>query len=212
MKKILIGLCIGIFCVSLVNSYFNKTQTALANGVIRFHVVANSDTAADQNLKLKVRNRVINQMSTLFDKDGNIATAREVIINNMEFIKQAAKDEVQKNGFSYDVRVSLGKSDFPTKDYGKIVLPAGSYEALKIEIGKAEGKNWWCVLFPPLCFVNENCVSYTNDGAKMVMASVGKENAELVKKDKSPKVQLKFKSYEVWQTGKKKLAYLFGIK
>lgn len=212
MKKILAVLGIGFFCVVMVNSYFNKTQTALAKGVIRLHVLANSDTVEDQELKLKVRDRIINEMNGIFSDGGDVSLAREVIVNNIEKIKQIAVDEVKKNGFSYDVNVSLNHSGFPTKSYGEIVLPAGNYEALKVEIGKAKGQNWWCVLFPPLCFVDESCVSYSSEGAKMVMANVGSENAELIKKEKSPKVQLKFKSYEIWQSGKQRLAYLFGIR
>ncbi len=207
MKKILAVLCIGFFCVLIINSYFEKTEAALAKGVIRFHVIANSDSDEDQALKLKVRDRVIKEMNSLFDENEDVTSAREVIINNIPRITKLARDEILKNGYCYDVYVSLGKSDFPTKDYGDIVLPAGSYEALKIEIGNAGGKNWWCVLFPPLCFVDESAVSYNYAGAKMVSASVGKENGDMVKKKKSPAVELKFKTYEMWQNGKQKLAY-----
>ena len=212
MKKILAVLCIGFFCVSAINSYFNKTQAAIAHGVIRLHVLANSNSSEDQALKLKVRDRIISEMKSSFSLDGDIILAREVIMNNKEKIRSIAKDEVEKNGFSYDVNISLGQSDFPTKNYGEIVLPAGKYEALKIEIGKAQGQNWWCVLFPPLCFVDESCVSYSSEGAKMVAKNVGEENAELIRKEKTPKVKLKFKSYELWQNGKRRLAYLFGMK
>lgn len=210
MKKILAVLCVGCFCLSIVNLYFEKTETALADGVIRFHVLANSDSKADQELKLKVRDRVICELEPLFDKNGDIPAAREVIINNIEKIKNVATDEIKKQGFDYSVNVSLGNSKFPTKEYGDIVLPAGNYEALKIEIGRAEGKNWWCVLFPPLCFVDESCVTFTGYGAGRLVASVGESNADFIKKEKSPRVRLKFKSYEIWQSGKQSIAYLFG--
>ena len=210
MKKTLAVLCIGFFCISVINSYFGKTSDALANSVIRFHVLANSDKEEDQSLKLKVRDRIIKEMEPLFDKNGDISAAREVIIENMDKIKTVAKDEVKKHGFDYDVNVSLGNSYFPTKEYGDVVLPTGNYEALKIEIGDARGQNWWCVLFPPLCFVDESCVSESTSTGKLV-ANVGKENAELVKKEKSSGVKLKFKSYEIWQSGKQKIACFFGI-
>ena len=151
-------------------------------------------------------------MNTMFDANGDIVSARSTVKENIDKIKLAAEDEISKNGYDYKVKVSLGKSDFPTKDYGEIVLPAGSYEALKIEIGEAEGQNWWCVLFPPLCFVDESCVSCTSQSAEAVIDSVGERNASLVKKDKSPKVELKFKTYEMWQTGKQKIAYTLGLK
>ena len=212
MKKILIVLGIGFFCTLIINSYFASTEAALAKGVIRFHVIANSDSDEDQNLKLKVRDRIINEMNCMFDENGDITSARDVICANIDDIESYAMEEIKKNGYDYDVKVSLGKSDFPTKDYGDIVLPAGSYEALKVEIGKAEGKNWWCVLFPPLCFVDESAVSYSSSGAQKVVASVGQANADLVQKDKSPQVELKFKSYEMWQSGKQKLAFYLGMK
>ena len=209
MKKFLAVLCIGCFCISAVNSYFEKTSTALADGVIRFHILANSDTKEDQSLKLKVRDRIIKEMEPLFDENGDIPGARDIIIANMEKIKSIAEDEVKKQGFDYDVSVSLGQSYFPTKEYGDVVLPTGTYEALKIKIGNAKGQNWWCVLFPPLCFVDESCVSGSNSTGKLV-SNVGKDNAELIKKEKSPGVKLKFKSYELWQNGKQKIACFFG--
>lgn len=211
MKKILIAVSIGFFCVLMLNMYFENTETALAESVIRLHVLANSDEARDQELKLKVRNRIINEMSSLFNSDEDIDIARETIVNNMDRIEEIAKDEIQKNGYDYGVRVSLGKSDFPTKDYGEVILPAGSYEALKVEIGEAEGKNWWCVLFPPLCFVDESTVSFDTKEAAAIEQSLGKNDAELIRKDKSPAVKIKFKSYEIWQTGKRKIAYMLGI-
>lgn len=212
MKKILIVLSIGFFCTLIINSYFSSTEAALAKGVIRFHVIANSDSEDDQKLKLKVRDRIINEMNCMFDENGDITSARDVICANIDDIESYAMEEIRKNGYDYDVKVRLGKSDFPTKDYGDIVLPAGSYEALKVEIGKAEGKNWWCVLFPPLCFADESAVSYSSSGAQKVAASVGEANAELVQKHKSPQVELKFRSYEIWQSGKQKLAYYLGMK
>ena len=151
MKKFLLALGIGFICIFVLNFHFESTEAALASQVIRFHVLANSNTDADQKLKLKVRDRVINEMNNLFDSNGDIALARCTVIENIDKIKAIAKDEILKNGYSYDVKVSLGSSDFPTKNYGEIVLPAGTYEALKIEIGSAEGQNWWCVLFPSLC-------------------------------------------------------------
>jgi len=212
MKKLVYSLCIGFFCVLMFNSYFESTEAALAKEVIRFHVLANSDEAYDQELKLKVRERIINEMSKMFDKNGDICDAREVIESNLTKIKNIAKDEIQKNGYNYDVKVSLGKSEFPTKEYGEIVLPAGSYEALIVEIGKGKGQNFWCVLFPPLCFVDEGLVSCNTDAGKQLVSSLEPNDAELIKKDKSPKVLLKFKSYEMWQTGKQKLSYVLGLK
>ena len=100
-------------------------------------------------------------------------------------------------------------SDFPTKEYGNIILPAGSYEALKIEIGDAKGKNWWCVLFPPLCFVDETCVIPSSEAMDKIEDSLGEDGKEFVSKDKSSSVEFRFKTYEMWQNGKQRIAMWF---
>lgn len=212
MKKFLLALGIGFICLFILNSNFKSTEAALASNVIRFHVLANSDEVYDQKLKLKVRNRIIKEMEHFFDTNGDITSARCAVLYNIETIEGFAKDEIEKNGYSYDVRVSLGNSYFPTKNYGEIVLPEGNYEALKIEIGKAEGQNWWCVLFPPLCFVDEACVSCSSEAADEIKNAVGKENATLLQAEKTPAVRIKFKTYEMWQRGKEKIAYVIGLK
>lgn len=211
MKKFLLALSIGFICLFIINSNFKSTEAALASNVIRFHVLANSDETNDQNLKLKVRNRIIKEMEHFFDNNGDIKTARCAILDNIEKIESIARDEIEKNGFSYNVKASLGNSYFPTKNYGEIVLPEGNYEALKIEIGKAEGQNWWCVLFPPLCFVDESCVSCSSEAADEIKSAVGKENSPLLETEKAPSVKIKFKSYEIWQRSKEKIAYVIGL-
>lgn len=202
MKKIMGALCIGFLCTLILSSGFDATEAALAQSVIRLHVIANSDSAEDQALKLKVRDRIISEAKGIFDETDSVSCAREQIESCIEDLRKTAKDEIRQNGYDYDVRVSLGMSNFPTKEYGNIILPAGSYEALKIEIGEAEGQNWWCVLFPPLCFVDETCVTPTSEAMDKIGEALGDEGREFVSKDKSSDVEFKFKAYEVWQSGK----------
>ena len=208
MKKCITALCIGFFCTLMLHSNFKTTETALANSVLRLHVIANSDSDADQNLKLKVRDRIISETKDMFEAENDIAKVKTITTENLDYIKKIAEDEIKRNGFEYDVSVNFGKSDFPTKEYGNLVLPAGSYEALKVEIGEADGKNWWCVIFPPLCFVDETCVKTDSEAFKMIEKSSNKDISEFVNKEKSSEVELKFKSYEIWQSGRKKLASL----
>lgn len=209
MKKIICALCIGLICAMCINSKFESTEAAFAKSVIRLHVLANSDSKEDQALKLKVRDEVIKKLKPLFDENGDIIAAKNIIEKNIDIIKKCAENVVFKNGYSYKVNVTLGKSDFPTKTYGELVLPAGSYDALKIEIGNAKGHNWWCVLFPPLCFVDETCVSGDTKAAMQIEESIGVENTSYIKKKKDKPAELKFKVYEIWQNGKQKLACLF---
>lgn len=210
MKKIICALCIGFFCTLMLNLQFETTEAALAKSVIRLHVVANSDSDADQALKLKVRDRVIKETEGIFSGEADICTAREDIEQSIDNIQTIAAEEIALNGYDYPVKVSLGMSDFPTKEYGNLILPAGSYEALKIEIGEAKGQNWWCVLFPPLCFVDETCVTASSEAMDTVVQNADGVDSEFISKEKSSGVELKFKAYEMWQSGKKKLAMWFN--
>jgi len=123
-------------------------------GLIRFHVLANSDSPQDQQLKLKVRDRIIAEMKGKLSLSSSVDETREILNNHLYYMKAMAKEELEENNSSYDVQVMLGDYNFPTKKYGDVVLAAGKYEALRIVIGEGEGQNWWCVMFPPLCFID----------------------------------------------------------
>ena len=209
MKKIIFALGIGFLCVIALHFQFESTEAALSENFIRLHVLANSDEKSDQELKLCVRDRIIEETKEIFDENTDFSSAKSDINENLEKIKAIAEDEISENGYDYPVKVTLGMSDFPTKEYGELVLPKGKYEALRVEIGKAEGQNWWCVLFPPLCFVDESCVKVSSAQFTDVTDKLGEKNSEFLKKEKSSDVELKFKAYEIWQSGKKKLAMLF---
>jgi stage II sporulation protein R len=124
------------------------------DNLIRFHVIANSDSSADQNLKLKVRDAVLSALKPDLDRAGTPAEARQTIKKQLDNLEQVARTEVAREGFDYDVSAQYGRFVFPAKTYGSMTLAEGSYPALKLVIGAGEGHNWWCVLFPPLCFVN----------------------------------------------------------
>nr|WP_243426397.1 stage II sporulation protein R [Caldicoprobacter guelmensis] len=130
--------------------YGNATQKEY----IRFHVVANSDSPEDQALKLRVRDKLLEEFGKEFAGIDSIEKEREKVMENIDEIEKIALLEVKRAGKSYPVKVQFGRFSFPTKAYGNLVLPAGEYEALKVVIGKGEGANWWCVMFPPLCFID----------------------------------------------------------
>lgn len=122
--------------------------------LIRLHVLANSDGTEDQRLKLKVRDAVIAYLAPYLEAANNKEAAKKVVVEHQQELITISKEVLSKNGAQYPVNVEIGMFDFPIKAYGNLVLPAGKYEAVRILIGKAEGKNWWCVLFPPLCFID----------------------------------------------------------
>ncbi|WP_077369434.1 stage II sporulation protein R [Anaerosalibacter sp. Marseille-P3206] len=180
MKKIILILSMFIITiVYIVHPYIYEPRCEyeeINDKLIRFHVIANSDSPEDQNLKLKIRDKILEEMGDKFAQSTSIENSRQIIEHNIDKIENLAKDEINKNGKNYDVVATLCQDKFPTKSYGDLTLPAGEYEALKVIIGEGKGKNWWCVMFPPLCFVdithsktttNVNNVNYDlNNGKK----------------------------------------------
>ncbi len=129
-------------------------DTMVPKQSIRLRILANSDTPEDQQLKREIRDRVIVSVQEWAGKMKDIDDARAVIGSHLPQLQQLVDETIKEKGFSYSSRVELAATEFPTKMYGTQVFPAGQYEAVRITIGNAEGKNWWCVLFPALCFVD----------------------------------------------------------
>lgn len=129
-------------------------QQGIAAEILRFHVIANSDSEADQALKLKVRDAVVEYMEVLLEDTQEIGETKSRVRAHMEEIEERAAEVIQAEGCTYPVRAELTECYFPRKSYGDCTFPAGRYQALRLCIGRAEGKNWWCVLFPNLCFID----------------------------------------------------------
>lgn len=154
-KKVLIFFVSAIFVlVFTAASYSCGFGEDLENSVIRLHVLANSDSAEDQALKLRVRDRILKDGRELFKNAKSEEEARRILNENRDFLENSARDEIFSAGYDYPVALNMGKYDFPMKVYENYAFPSGEYEAVRVEIGKAEGQNWWCVMFPPLCFVD----------------------------------------------------------
>ncbi len=130
-----------------------EAQKDIAKNIIRFHVRANSDSEYDQQLKLKVKDAVVDFMQPLLANSSNIDESRQIIQENLDSIIEKAREALQQEGADNEVTAYFENSYFPMKSYGDITFPPGEYEAFRIDIGKGSGKNWWCVLYPPLCFV-----------------------------------------------------------
>lgn len=129
-------------------------NTAIPDESIRLRILAHSDSPQDQAIKMLVRDRVVEQMNSWASEASSIEEARAVVQNNLQQLEQVVGDVLKENGQTYGYKLALSEVEFPTKSYGGLVYPAGQYEALLISLGNAEGRNWWCVLFPPLCFVD----------------------------------------------------------
>ena len=130
---------------------FQKNCDSLSEKVLRLHVLANSDSEADQQLKLKVRDAILQESDRLFQQSDSKEAAMAQMATHLSDVEQVAERTLRKNGCDLPVTAALNKVEFNTRTYGNITLPAGDYDALQVEIGAAKGKNWWCVLFPSLC-------------------------------------------------------------
>lgn len=157
-KKLILILALFIITfIYILNPYIVQTKNLQENPfkenepkIIRFHVRANSDRQEDQELKEKVRDKVLEAMNEKFSSARTLEASRIIIEDNLNNIKEIAEDVLNKERQYYPVNVSLGQELFPIRKYGNMVFPQGEYESLLIEIGQAQGKNWWCVMFPPM--------------------------------------------------------------
>lgn len=151
-KAILCGFLITVITATASGfSAFAQQCDDIRGRVLRLHILANSDSSADQALKLKVRDKILACSGELFGNAPNKAQAEAQAKANLAKIQQVAQDEVKAEGYSYPVKAMLTNMYFTTRTYGDVTLPAGDYDAVRVTIGSAQGHNWWCVLFPPLC-------------------------------------------------------------
>ncbi|WP_148321439.1 MULTISPECIES: stage II sporulation protein R [Clostridia] len=174
--------------------------------LIRFHVIANSDTDEDQNLKLKVRDKVVEALSEKLSNVNSLEEAENVLEENIDYVNEIAKEVIEENNYTYEVTTMLSYENFPDKVYGDCVFPQGNYEAFRVIIGEGKGQNWWCVMFPSLCFVDESKNSVDSSYLKEEIENIEPKNNETINEDKEKNkessnvnngVKFKFKIVEV---------------
>ena len=152
-------LLLSALLMLLFLSNIQCTREIDTNSLIRIHVLASSNSDTDQQLKLKVKDDVIRYLQPALKQSDSLTESRRIILSSLPQIEQTALQTLQQNGCEDTVTLQYGHFDFPVKYYGSFSLPAGNYEALRILIGEGKGRNWWCVLFPPLCFTDSNVSS-----------------------------------------------------
>lgn len=184
------------FFIVTAYSYATNVSKGLSENIFRLHILANSDSEEDQALKLKVRDAILEYMKTLTEDISDKQAVIELSKNHTEDFKQIAEKIIQENGYNYSVNIEIGNFYFPTKYYGNISLPAGNYDALKIEIGDAKGQNWWCSLFPPLCFVSVSSGVVDEEAQAYLKENLSEEEFAIVS-NSSDEVQFKFKIIEM---------------
>ena len=179
-------------------SYTHAVCGTISDSVFRLHVIANSDSVEDQNLKYIVRDNILEYMNSITTGITQKEKIIEIISNNLENFKEIAQNTIYSYGFDYTVSVEIGNFEFPTKTYGDISFPPGFYDALKIKIGNADGQNWWCVMFPPLCFIDVSSGIVPDDSKEVLESELPNEEYQLISGNENEH-KVKFKIVEVLQ-------------
>lgn len=201
-KKFLIIFLLFIIYIALsIFSYSNATCFNISNSVFRLHVIANSNSKEDQNLKYAVRDELIKYMNSISENVSSKEEAIKLVNEHKNEFYNIAKEVINNNGFDYEVNIKIGNFSFPTKTYGDISLPAGYYDALKVEIGTASGQNWWCVMFPSLCFIDVSEGIVPDESKKDLQNNLDDEEYNLISSDKL-EYKLKFKLVEFFENAK----------
>ena len=189
-KRILILMLTLILLIGLLAVLPIHSESRIYDSVLRLHVIANSDSDEDQALKLLVRDAVLLEAQKLLENISDRESAEQIISQNTEQLRLIAENTVRRNGYSYPVSITLGKEEYPTKNYESCAFPAGEYTSLQIMIGNASGKNWWCVLFPPLC------LSAATDKDAFTSVGITDSQYQIITDTKNPKYKIRFKILE----------------
>lgn len=172
-----------------------KLQQGIAQKILRFHVIANSDSNADQALKLAVRDAVGAQMAEVLEGVDDRRECEQIVAAHMDDIKETARSVIAEQGYSYEVDAFVRDVEFPVKTYGNYTFPAGTYEALEVVIGEGSGKNWWCVMYPNMCF-SGSVYEVVDEDAKTALKEVlSEEEYEQVFTEGDYEVQFRYLSF-----------------
>ena len=195
-KIIVLILLLFLYTFISALNYVQAISSDISNSVFRLHVIANSNSNEDQSLKYKVRNDLLNYMNNICKNCTSKEEAMSTVSCHKDEFRQVALNTIRNEGYSYDVKIQIGNFEFPTKHYGDISLPAGFYDALKVEIGEAQGRNWWCVMFPSLCFVDVSNGIVPEESKNELKNTLSDEEYSLISDNSNSEIKFKFKLIE----------------
>lgn len=199
-QKILLVICSFVLCAAVCNVLPIHGEEKIYESVVRLHVLANSDSEEDQALKLKVRDAVLSYVSPrVIDSTGREEAIR-ILQGELDEIELVADRIVQEQGYNYSVEVTLTVEEYPTRNYEAMSFPSGEYVSLRVMLGEAEGQNWWCVLFPPICLSGATEKSDNEDA--FIAVGLNSEQYKIITDTNEPVYYLRFKLLEALQ-GKK---------
>lgn len=198
-KRIILVISLLLIYIAIsAFSYVAAVSNDISESVFRLHVIANSDSEEDQNLKYIVRDNLIKYMNTLTQNMSTKDDAIKIAKEHEQDFRDIAIKTIRENGYNYDVKVEIGNCYFPTKYYGDISFPAGYYDALKVEIGESAGQNWWCVMFPPLCFVDMSTGIVPDESKQTIKEQLSEEEYAIINEKNNANINFKFKLIELF--------------
>ena len=193
---LIISLLLFLYTIVCAFTYVEAVSSDISDSVFRLHVIANSDSKEDQDLKYKVRDNLLNYMNNLCNNCSSKEEAINIVSEHQEEFEQVALETIKNEGYNYNVNIKIGNFEFPTKQYGDISLPAGFYDALRVEIGEANGQNWWCVMFPSLCFVDVSSGIVPEESKEELQNVLSDEEYSIISDNSNYEVKFKFKLLE----------------
>jgi len=196
--SLLVGIMLALSVAAYTYVYSHTTQRNIADNVIRFHLRANSNSAVDLQLKELVRTEVLAEFEDVLSTNNYIEETRAILTEKLDDIRSHAEHIVRYAGFDYDVTADISRMFFPTRFYGNMAFPPGEYEAVKIIIGEGTGSNWWCLMFPPLCYVD---MTATESGREQLANTVTEEGFRLLmhQEEQQRSLTVRFRVVEWWQ-------------
>lgn len=192
--SIIIGLAYA-YITSKPNNDISTIQQGISHKIIRFHVIANSDSDADQALKLKVKEAVVNYTSELLCNSKSISETEDLLSSHTNDIISIANNVISENDYDYPVTAEITDTYFPTKSYGSYTFPPGTYRAFQIKIGEAKGKNWWCVLYPPLCFIDISHGTVNAESEELLKETLTTDEFQAVSDEYPVKYRFKYLTF-----------------
>ncbi len=192
--SIVIGLAYA-YITSKPNNDISTIQQGISHKIIRFHVIANSDSDADQALKLKVKEAVVNYTAELLCNSKSISETEDLLSSHTNDIISIANNVISENDYDYPVTAEITDTYFPTKSYGSYTFPPGTYRAFQIKIGEAKGKNWWCVLYPPLCFIDISHGTVNPESEELLKETLTTDEFQAVSDEYTVKYRFKYLTF-----------------
>lgn len=190
-----------LFGIEQQNQKVQALQREVAGQVIRLHVVANSDSKIDQRIKCKIRDKIVDVMENALQGTDSKEEAEQIIKGKIKKIEKLTNQVLEKETSGQKAKVKLTTEEFPVKEYGDTVFPAGKYETVQIQIGEAKGGNWWCVMYPGLCLVDESVAIMPSDSKQQLQKHLPEEDYEQMTQD-TTKVKYTFRLMELWEKWK----------